>query len=108
METVMFISGLISVVTLIVFFVMADNVSQIKKSLNHGEPNSTIRINSNSAPFKDMELDDIMKLLFWIVAPLLTFLVICYIGNRDTDSGSKITQGTPTTIQHFNPSGKFH
>ena len=108
MESAAVIYVVISLVTLIVFFVMADNVSQIKKSLNHGEPNSTIRINSNSAPFKDMELDTIMKLLFWIVAPLLTGLVICYICNRDTASGSKITQETPTSIQHFNPSGKFH
>jgi hypothetical protein len=39
-QTAAFIYGLISLVTLIVFFVMADNVSQIKKSLN--QPNSNI------------------------------------------------------------------
>ena len=37
-QTAAFIYGLISLVTLIVFFVMANNVSQIKKSLTREEP----------------------------------------------------------------------
>ena len=37
-QTASFIYGLISLVTLIVFFVMANNVSQIKKSLTREEP----------------------------------------------------------------------
>jgi hypothetical protein len=37
-QTAAFIYGLISLVTLIVFFVMANNVSKIKKSLTREEP----------------------------------------------------------------------
>ena len=123
-QTAAFIYGFISLVTLIVFFVMADNVSQIKKSLNHNSARH-ININSkyidltpyigrNSAPFKDMSNDDTNKLLLYLVIPLVLLIVLSLfssgveISEKFESAHGETTQETPTSIQHFNPSGKFH
>ena len=103
MESAAVIYVVISLVTLIVFFVMADNVSQIKKSLNHNfarpiDCNKNWKTNSNCAPAV------VVLFLFYFIFVALVFSVMIIMPGSYS---SKVKTETPP-IQHFNPSGKFH
>jgi len=104
MESAEVIYVVISLVTLIVFFVMADNVSQIKKSLNH---NSARHINCNKNWKTNLNFAHAVVVLFFFYF-IFVALVFSVMGIMSGSDSSKVETETPPPIQHFNPSGKFH
>ena len=103
MESAAVIYVVISLVTLIVFFVMADNVSQIKKSLNH---NSARHINCNQNWKTNLNFAHAVVVLFLFYF-IFVALVFSVMGIMPGSYSSEVKTETPP-IQHFNPSGKFH
>ena len=89
-QTAAFIYGLISLVTLIVFFVMANNVSQIKKSLTREEPGGYTEFDLKPNPFDRQStclqpIQDLTDLHFISII----IAIIVFIGLITTSAGNK-------------------